>query len=159
MGFLSRLFGRRTEDGGFLSVLTHEERVRVSNLNPLIYDTIAAEKRGEETPTVVLVGSDETVLELLRRLEVADLERLAEAVRLGQQGDRAAPRDLEEAAEHYRRAAELNPYNDLALMSYGVALAKLGRVREGIEWVERAVKINPKSQRARDNLRLMRADL
>jgi tetratricopeptide (TPR) repeat protein len=159
MGLLRRLFGGPNRGEGFLAALTPAQRIKVSNLNPLIYEAIAAEKRGQQTATVVMVGGGEEVLGLLRQLEVADLERLAESVRMSMQGDQASSRDMEQAAQHYKRAAEINPYNDLALMSYGVALAKLGRLREGIQWVERAIKVNPGNQRARENLRLMKADL
>jgi len=44
-------------------------------------------------------------------------------------------------------------------MSYGAALARQGDLRGGIKWVEKAVEINPDNERARQNLKAMKADL
>ena len=93
-------------------------------------------------------------------MSVSDLEILSQSVQAAQQGDESANRgDLAGAAKHYRRAFELNPYNDIAIMSYGAALARQGDLRGGIKWVEKAVEINPDNERARQNLKAMKADL
>jgi len=143
----------------FLGPLSRDERVAVSNLNPLIYDTIVAEKEGKETPGIHFASGDDSKLQLLRRLEVDDLKRLRQSVASGQDGDRVAPGDQSLAARHYRAAVDLNPYNDLALLSYGVVLAEEGKLAEGIKWVEKARAVNPSSDRIRRNLDRMRADL
>ena len=163
MGFLNKLFGKKqnatiSNSSEFLAPLTQEEKVEVSNLNPLIYDTTIQEKKGVSTTSII--AEDDRFIHLLRKLEIADLERLRESVKFTRDADEAASQgNMAEAARLYRRTTELNPYDDLALMSYGVALAKQGDLREGIKWVEKAVSVNPKNERARRNLQAMRANL
>ena len=156
MGLFSKLFGktRGEEVQSFLCSLSPDERVRVSNLNPLIYHTIISEKKGEPAPAIIM--EDETALTLLRKLSVEELEQLSASVKAAQEGDRAAD---SMAASCYKKALEINPYNDIALMSYGCALANQGNLREGIKWVEKAVKVNPNNERAKRNLQGMKRDL
>jgi tetratricopeptide (TPR) repeat protein len=123
-------------------------------LNPIIYHTIIKEKKGEEAPAIIM--EDQAALTLLRKLRVEELEQLSESVNAAQEGDRLPD---SEAAGCYKRAFEINPYNDIALMSYGCALANQGNLSEGIKWVEKAVKVNPNSERARRNLQGMKRDL
>lgn len=55
-------------------------------------------------------------------------------------------RNYEEAALHYERAIELNP-NDAELLSqFGSFLAYVKRTDEGIEWIRRAMRLNPYRQ-------------
>ena len=159
MGPFSKLFGRKpTEEAkSFLGGLSSEERVHVSNLNPLIYHAIIKEKKGEQAPAIVM--QDEAAVSLLRRLRVDELEQLSASVEAGQEGDAAASSNMSRAAACYKKAVDINPYNDLALMSYGCALANQGNLREGVKWVEKAVKVNPKNDRARRNLQGMKRNL
>lgn len=138
---------------GFLSPLTNKEKVAVSNLNPLIYDAVIKEKSGQGPQVIVEGGADK----LLKKLEVDDIRRLKESVELGKKGQ--ACRNMTEAAEYFGKAIEVNPYADLALMSYGCAIANTGRLREGIKWVEKAVAVNPDNVQARQNLQAMKASL
>ncbi|MBN1808906.1 MAG: tetratricopeptide repeat protein [Planctomycetes bacterium] len=155
MSLFKRLFGGT---GGFLGALKKNLRPAVSNLNPLIYRTIIREKTGKDAPA--LLSTDGTDFDLPRKLSVDELSTLARSVEAGQRGDQATSGgDLGEAAKHYREAFTLNPYNDLALMSYGVALAQLGDLRKGIRWVEKALRVNPGNERARNNLAAMKNEL
>ena len=63
------------------------------------------------------------------------------------------------AADAYRQAFEANPFNDVAIMSYGCLLAGQGKLKEGIQWVRKAIEVNPLNVRARQNLAAMEADL
>ena len=156
MGFLRTWLSRKHEADGFLGALKQSERSSVSNLNPIIYQTIVLQKKGEKAPT--LLSTDGGDFSLLKELSVTEIETLSKSVQCGQRGDQAAKEgNLAEAMQHYRDAFELNPYNDLALMSYGVALAHQGQLREGITWVQKAVKVNPSSERAKQNLKAMKA--
>jgi tetratricopeptide (TPR) repeat protein len=148
----------RKSGGAFLAVLGAKGKCAVSNLNPFLYQVIIKEKKGDEAPAIVSL--DETDLNLVRKLPIGDIEILCQSVREAQQGDAAASRgDMPTAARQYRKAFELNPYNDLTLMSYGVVLARQGNLREGIQWVEKAVRVNPDNERAKRNLKGMKADL
>jgi len=164
MSWLRRLFGgSRSEgekgptrtDADFLAGLSRQGKVKVSNLNPLIYQCILKEKSGEDAPAMI---GDEAAFALLRKLSVAELERLQQSVECGQKADRAGS-DMRRAAALYKKAAELNPYNSLALLSYGVALANLGDLRKGIKSVKQALKVDPGNERIRSNLKGMKADL
>jgi tetratricopeptide (TPR) repeat protein len=163
MGFLSRVFGKSRDSNSssgaeFLGQLTQEEKVAIGNLNPVIYTTVIQEKKGQST--INIVTDDDRTIQLLRKLEISDLERLLRSVNSTLEADKAASQgNMSEAARLYKRTVELNPYDDLALMSYGVSLARQGNLREGIKWVEKAVNVNPKNERARRNLQGMKADL
>ena len=128
-------------------------------MNPITYKVVIKEKMGEDAPTVIS-GPGTVDINLLKKLTVEELESLCESAECGQKADSFADRgDLVNAAKCYREAFELNPYNDLALLSYGVALAQQGNLREGIKWVQKALDVNPDSERIRNNLSAMKAEL
>jgi len=145
-----------TADAGFLSALSQKDRIQVSNVNPLILQFILKKKNGEDAP--VMVG-DEATFALLRKLSAGEIHKLKESVEYGQKGDAAAGSSMSQAASMYKKAIEANPYNSLALLSHGVAVANLGNLREGIKWVEKALQVDPENERIRNNLKGMKADL
>ena len=113
--------------------------------------------------------------DILRKLEVGDIRRLKESVAQVMEADLVArgakpvgsvivakggsAQDLVRGAEIYGMAARWNPYNALALMSCGVALAKAGYLREALPWLERAREVDPESQRIKTNIEAIRADV
>ena len=52
-------------------------------------------------------------------------------------------REFETAEHHYRKAFDLNPNNADRLMGLGYVLALRGRSREALDWMERAIRLNP----------------
>lgn len=137
----------------FLAPLSKEEKVAVSNQDPGVYQAMIMSRRADvHAVHFDLTSSQFNVGELLSRLSISDLERLAESVSFTIRADEASNTDLAQAAELYKKAFELNPFDDIAIMSYGVALAMQGSVREGIKWIEQALEVNPNSERARRQL-------
>ena len=51
--------------------------------------------------------------------------------------------NLDQAAYHQRRALSLNPNDDLVVVQEGELLTWLGRPEEGIEWIRKAMRLNP----------------
>ena len=51
--------------------------------------------------------------------------------------------DHEKAAHHQERALALNPHYDLVVVQQGELLTWLGRPEEGIEWIKKAMRLNP----------------
>ncbi len=154
MGFFSAFFGKKAAEAAFLSTLSGRERQSVANLSPMAYRAILMEKEGRN---VELQGIDRTILDFLRKLSAEELESLECSVKALKKADELSESDqMNEAAAAYKEAFEHNPYNDLALMSYGCALANTGDVHEGIRWVEKALQVNPDNDRARRNLEGMR---
>lgn len=153
----NQLSGDQAVPPSFLGGLSSEERVRVSNLNPLLYHSIIKEKKGEQAPAIVM--EDEVALGLLRTLRVDELEQLSASIEAAQEGDRAASSNMSKAAGCYKKATDINPYNDTALMSYGCALANQGNLSEGVKWVQKAVNVNPNNERAKRNLQGMKRNL
>jgi adenylate cyclase len=51
--------------------------------------------------------------------------------------------DHERAMYHQERALSLNPNNDLIVVQQGEFLTWLGRPEEGIEWIQKAMRLNP----------------
>ena len=66
----------------------------------------------------------------------SDVQRVLAALRLRQN-------DHERAAHHQRRALELNPNDDLIVVQQGEILTWLGQAEEGIEWIRKAMRLNP----------------
>jgi adenylate cyclase len=51
--------------------------------------------------------------------------------------------DLDKAAYHQERALALNPNYDLLVVQQGELLTWLGRPEEGIDWIKKAMRLNP----------------
>jgi adenylate cyclase len=51
--------------------------------------------------------------------------------------------DHEKAAHHQERALALNPNYDLVVVQQGELLTWLGRPEEGIDWIKKAMRLNP----------------
>jgi adenylate cyclase len=49
----------------------------------------------------------------------------------------------DKATYHQQRALSLNPNNDLIVVQQGELLTWLGRAEDGIEWIRRAMRLNP----------------
>ena len=158
MGFWD-FFKGGSGKGSFLSPLTAAEKVEVSGLTPLLYMAVIQEKRGEAAPAII-AGPGTIDLEILKKLSIEDLETLKEAIDVVQEADsRSQSGDDAGAAAKYKEAIDINPYDDIATMSYGVCLAHQGRLREGVKWVEKAARLNPGSDRIRGNLAAMKANM
>jgi adenylate cyclase len=66
----------------------------------------------------------------------ADVHRILAAVNL-------TSKNYDKAAYHQDRALSLNPNNDLIVVQHGEVLTWLGRPHEGIEWITKAMRLNP----------------
>ena len=66
----------------------------------------------------------------------SDVHRILAAVNV-------ARGDLEQAAYHQQRGLSLNPNNDLIVVQQGEILTWLGQPEEGIEWIRKAMRLNP----------------
>ncbi len=66
----------------------------------------------------------------------SDVHRVLAAVNL-------AHDEHEKAQYHQERALGLNPNNDLILVQQGELLTWLGRPEDGIEWIRKAMRVNP----------------
>jgi adenylate cyclase len=66
----------------------------------------------------------------------SDVHRVLAAVKLAQG-------DHEKAEYHQQRALSLNPNDDLIVVQQGELLSWTGRPDEGIEWIRKAMRLNP----------------
>ena len=66
----------------------------------------------------------------------SDVHRILAAVNV-------ASDDLDKAMYHQERALSLNPNDDLIVVQQGEILTWLGRPEEGIDWVGKAMRLNP----------------
>ena len=82
----------------------------------------------------------EVVGELERALTLddndADVHRILAAINVNRN-------DLTRARYHQERALALNPNYDLVVVQQGELLTWLGRSEEGIEWIRKAMRLNP----------------
>ena len=85
-----------------------------------------------------------TQTEIERELEIAlgldqndsDVHRILAAVGV-------IRNDLDKAVFHQQRALALNPNDDLIVVQQGEILTWLGQAEEGIEWIRKAMRLNP----------------
>src|SRR6185503_3023345 len=66
----------------------------------------------------------------------SDVHRILAALNLNRD-------DHDKAAYHQERALALNPNYDLVVVQQGELLTWLGRPQEGIDWIKKAMRINP----------------
>jgi adenylate cyclase len=83
---------------------------------------------------------NEVVAELEKALRLddsdSDVHRILAAVNITRD-------DLEAASYHQEKALSLNPNYDLIVVQMGELLTWLGRPEEGIEWIRKAMRLNP----------------
>ncbi len=87
---------------------------------------------------------DATFQQVAEELEIAlalddndsDVHRILAAVNLTRD-------DHDKAAYHQERALALNPNYDLVVVQQGELLTWLGRPEEGIDWIKKAMRLNP----------------
>jgi adenylate cyclase len=90
-----------------------------------------------DDPDVSLrVIADELQIALSLDDNDADVHRILAAVKLNFN-------EHDKAVYHQGRALELNPNSDLIVVQQGELLTWLGRPTEGIEWIRRAMRLNP----------------
>jgi adenylate cyclase len=83
--------------------------------------------------------------EIVRELKIAlalddndsDVHRILAAVNL------AIHKDHDKSFYHQERALSLNPNDDLIVVQQGEILTWLGRADEGIDWIKKAMRLNP----------------
>ncbi len=88
---------------------------------------------------------DATANQVVEELQIAlalddndsDVHRILAAVNLVLYGEH------EGAMYHQERALSLNPNNDLIVVQQGELLTWLGRPEDGIEWIRKAMRLNP----------------
>jgi adenylate cyclase len=91
-------------------------------------------------------GADQEALfdEVVRELEIAqklddndaDVHRILAAINIGRN-------DFTRARYHQERAFALNPNYDLVVVQQGELLTWIGRPREGVDWIRKAMQLNP----------------
>jgi adenylate cyclase len=90
------------------------------------------------------VDRDATFQQIAAELEIAlalddndsDVHRILAALNLNRD-------DHDKAAYHQERALALNPNYDLVVVQQGELLTWLGRPEEGIDWIKKAMRLNP----------------
>ena len=87
-----------------------------------------------EATQAVIMGELDTALALDDN--DCDVHRILAAINVIQDNH-------DQAAYHQRRALSLNPNDDLIVVQQGELLTWLGRAEEGIEWIKKAMRLNP----------------
>ncbi|MEX2035345.1 MAG: adenylate/guanylate cyclase domain-containing protein, partial [Xanthobacteraceae bacterium] len=93
-------------------------------------------KWSEDPEASVRTIADELKTALALDDNDADVHRILAALHLNFN-------EHDKAAYHQERALSLNPNSDLIVVQQGELLTWLGRPEEGIEWVRRAMRLNP----------------
>ena len=90
----------------------------------------------EDPDQSLRVIADELQIALSLDDNDADVHRILAAVKLNFN-------EIDKAVYHQGRALELNPNSDLIVVQQGELLTWLGHPTEGIEWIRRAMRLNP----------------
>ena len=90
----------------------------------------------EDPDQSLRVIADELQIALSLDDNDADVHRILAAVKLNFN-------EINKAVYHQGRALELNPNSDLIVVQQGELLTWLGQPTEGIEWIRRAMRLNP----------------
>ena len=90
----------------------------------------------ERADATVQVISEELQMALALDDNDADVHRVLAALKL-------IFNEHDKALYHQERALSLNPNSDLIVVQQGEVLTWLGRAEEGIEWIRRAMRLNP----------------
>jgi adenylate cyclase len=90
----------------------------------------------EDPDGCVQIISDELQTALALDNNDADVHRILAALKLNFN-------EHDKAIYHQERALSLNPNSDLIVVQQGELLTWLGRPEEGIEWIRRAMRLNP----------------
>jgi adenylate cyclase len=90
----------------------------------------------EDADATVRVISQELQTALALDDNDADVHRVLAALKL-------IFNEHDKALYHQERALSLNPNSDLIVVQQGEVLTWLGRAEEGIEWIRRAMRLNP----------------
>ncbi len=88
-----------------------------------------------EATTRAVIG--ELTLALSLDENDSDVHRVLAAVNL------AVHHDHDKALYHQERALALNPNDDLIVVQQGEVLTWIGQAEEGIEWIQKAMRLNP----------------
>src|SRR5471030_839618 len=91
----------------FLNPLSQEEKVAVTGLSAAVYEALIVQKRSGHANVAVVSANNSSKFDLgalLMKLDIADLERLAESLKLTLQADRSAGSDMTEAERLYKKA-------------------------------------------------------
>jgi len=131
--------------------LSQEEKIAVTGRPLAVYDAVIRSKRSGDAIVRASDSSASDLVSSLTKLDVADVERLAASLKLTLEADRTAATDMARAEQLYQRAFELNPYDAMAAMSYGIILGRRGD-REGLIWLELAQDLAPKDERLRERI-------
>ena len=152
-GILPQSQPQQAERFPTLAQLSVDERDSLNGVNPALCHGMILQKQGQP---VAVMGFQSAVVDVLQKLTISELRAVEASAQLCV---KAEGTDDQTATQLYREAFETNPFNDLAMMSYGCLLAASGNLREGIEWVRKASELNPLNDRAKRNLAAMEADL
>jgi adenylate cyclase len=90
----------------------------------------------EDAEVAVKTIADELQVALSLDDNDADVHRILAALNLNFN-------EHDKAAYHQERALSLNPNSDIVVVQQGELLTWLGRPEEGIEWIRRAMRLNP----------------
>jgi adenylate cyclase len=90
----------------------------------------------EDAEAARKIIADELQIALALDDNDADVHRILAALNL-------ISNEFDKAAYHQDRALSLNPNSDLIVVQQGEVLTWLGRPQEGIEWIRRAMRLNP----------------
>ena len=91
---------------------------------------------------------------LAKRLSDRELDTLIEIRKLMSNADSTTG---SKAIALYKKVLKLAPWDEICLMSIGVEYAEAGNFKEGIQWLQKAMAMNPNNERVRKNLEAVKA--
>lgn len=157
MDWLKKLLGDGKDTGGIqqrstkelFPRLSLEEKRKALDLNEFYLQSILKARKGQLQ--IVNVDTDAGFVD---RMTEDDIMEAIELARLSRKATDTT--DHREAIRIFEQIVAKAPFDSISMMSIGVRYANLGDGRKAVDYLEKALRSDPKNERIRSNLQGIR---
>jgi tetratricopeptide (TPR) repeat protein len=130
----------------FFSELSVDEKRTLINLTEPFLQGVLSSREGK-TEVIDVEGK----YGFIEKLSDEEIKEAIELARLYTAGERAT--SPQEALKTFEQLEKRAPFDPIVFLSIGVCYANLGKGKEAVSYVEKALKMDPENARIKDNLK------